>query len=231
MNPLTVIEWIAPRRCAGCGLPMSLGGMKSYPLCDSCEAGLVRIGGLRCEKCGKELISEHHICWECRQSDHACARVLPLFRYRGFEAELIRTFKMAKRHSLAPLFSKLISFEIRENLSGWCVVPVPPRREKILSGETDQVECIARALEKDGFTVKRLLVRNSTVQQKKLSRQDRKKNAAAAYALDPRCAGKCPEKVVLIDDVYTTGATLDACATALFLAGTTEVAAVVLAAD
>ncbi len=210
---------------------MSLGGMNPYPLCGSCEAGLVRIADPRCEKCGKELISELHVCWDCRQTVHVCAKVLPLFRYRGFEADLIRTYKMAGRHSLAPLFGRLMADEIREHMAGFCIVPVPPRREKILSGETDQVECLARVLEREGFQVKRLLVRNSTVQQKKLSRKDRKENAAAAYALDPSKDDACPDKVVLIDDVYTTGATLDACASALFSGGTAEVAAVVLAAD
>ena len=231
MKPLQVLEWIAPRRCVGCGIPMSLGGKNEYPLCAACESGLIRISRPRCERCGKELISERGICWECRQAAHACARVLPLFRYRGFEAELIRIYKMGRRHSLAPLFARLLAFEIRESLAGWTIVPVPPRREKIVSGEMDQVECLARALEREGFTVRRLLVRNSKVQQKRLSRKARMENASAAYAIDPHSAGSCPERAILIDDVYTTGATLDACASALLSAGTTEVAAVVLAAD
>lgn len=185
----------------------------------------------RCEHCGKELISERHICWECRQTAHTCSKVIPLFRYRGFAAELIRTYKADRRYSLAPLWGRLLADEIRQNMAGWTIVPVPPRREKILAGELDQVECIARYLECDGFLVQRLLIRNSKVQQKKLSKRERKVNAVAAYTMDPCHSGRAPGNVALIDDVYTTGATLDACASALFSAGAINVAAVVLAAD
>lgn len=95
----------------------------------------------------------------------------------------------------------------------------------------DQVEAIARLLQKGGLGVDHLLTRNSVTQQKKLSKLERKANASTAYNLDPRRTGDTPSKVVLIDDVYTTGATLDACARALRSGGTGELAAVVLAAD
>jgi ComF family protein len=210
---------------------MALAGHKAYPLCDPCESRLMRIAEPRCVRCGKELISEELVCWECRQTSRLCSEVLPLFRYRGFAARLIRTYKSGKRFSLAPFWARLIAEEIRLRWPDRVVVPVPPRREKLVSGEMDQVECIAGALEREGLRVERLLVRNSTIQQKKLTKLERKANAISAYALDPRRVRIPPPKVVLLDDVYTTGATLEACAGALLAAGTVDVAAAVLAAD
>jgi predicted amidophosphoribosyltransferase len=93
----------------------------------------------------------------------------------------------------------------------------------------DQVEDLARELERLGFAVARLLSRSSPGQQKRLGRAARSENARASYALLPRA--RVPSEVVLLDDVITTGATAGSCATALKAGGAESVALLTLAAD
>ena len=111
------------------------------------------------------------------------------------------------------------------------IVPVPPRPEKLKRKEWDQIEAISRILERYGYTVRRLLERKVDIQQKRLNREMRKKNAEKAYAVIPSMKGAVGPRILLIDDVYTTGATIEACAKALHESGATSVAALVIAID
>jgi len=110
-------------------------------------------------------------------------------------------------------------------------VPVPPRPEKIKTHEWDQVEAIATRLEKRGVPVVRPLVRMASEEQKSLGREGRKANASKGYEYSPEYHCDAPQLVVLFDDVYTTGATAEACSRALLTNGTKKVAVLVLAMD
>jgi predicted amidophosphoribosyltransferase len=109
------------------------------------------------------------------------------------------------------------------------IVPVPPRPGKTKALGWDQVEEIVRILEARGFPVARSLVRGHSSEQKILGRWERRSNAVSAYSLKP---GTVPPKLpLLLDDVVTTCATLEACARALKEGGATSVVALAIAAD
>lgn len=108
------------------------------------------------------------------------------------------------------------------------IVPVPPRKGKIRKNGWDQIEELCSFLEKRyGLKVFRLLERNTSGQQKKLSRQQRLESIKTAYSLKPGIF-KLPQSVCLIDDVCTTGSTLESCAEILKKAGVQKVNAVTL---
>ena len=110
------------------------------------------------------------------------------------------------------------------------LVPVPPRPEKLRSGQLDQVGAIAESLIKFGFHYEKMLLRlPGSSQQKMLDRAGRLKNASQSYALLSN--KKTIAKIILLDDVCTTGATLEACAKLLMENGNKVVSAIVLAAD
>jgi ComF family protein len=227
-----LFDLFLPHYCILCARRASHGeDATGIPLCGECAAALKPIKEPRCGRCGRELYSEQGICWDCRNSSHRCDSVYPLFRFKGDSAILIRTYKSSRRWSLAPFWADLMKRHLDARWSGWTVVPVPPRPEKLARREWDQVEALARCLEKGGIEVERLLVRGDGGQQKLLDRASRKLNATKAYSLDPARSGTVPERIVLIDDVYTTGATIDACSGVLFDAGASRVEALVLAAD
>jgi predicted amidophosphoribosyltransferase len=84
-------------------------------------------------------------------------------------------------------------------------------------------------MERSGLPLARVLERGSSAQQKKLGRAERLDNAGSAFRMRPRA--RAPREALLIDDVFTTGATAEACAHALKNAGADSVSVLVLAVD
>ena len=146
-------------------------------------------------------------------------------------------WKMKEEREFSPLFAKLLCEVLRE-CGERILVPVPPRKGKILKKGWDQIEEVCSFLEKRyGFRVLRILERNTVGQQKKLSRLQRLESIKNAYslckapllerALKP-FEGRLPESLCLIDDVCTTGSTLESCASLLKEAGVQKVSAFTL---
>jgi predicted amidophosphoribosyltransferase len=118
-----------------------------------------------------------------------------------------------------------------ERFPGALLVPVPPRPSKLRRKGWDQVEDIARILEKrHGIAVRRMLTRRGgLLEQKKLDFDERAANMRACMRVRGRVDPS--SRYLVLDDVFTTGATLSACALALKNAGASRVDALVLAAD
>lgn len=222
-----------PMMCVLCGAQVTGRDRRGprYPLCAACETALKPIAGERCRACGKPLISESGICMRCRQApERACETVLPLFRYADAAAKLVLAYKIAGRKSLGFFWARMAAAEIEAKWPGWTVVPVPGRPEKRRQGLFDPVDALARRLARAGFPVARPLYRSAaSAQQKKLSRENRAGNARSSYLL--RSGAQVPARAIILDDVYTTGATIEACAARLREGGAERVAALVLAAD
>lgn len=226
----TCLEIALPRFCVLCGFPLSPWiGLPPWPVCTECALAIRPLAGERCESCGLPLISEIGRCMRCRETQMAFDSAYPLFAYAGSVRELISAYKKTGRRSLAPFIAELFVKVIEEKWSDRIIVPVPPRPGKSGILGWDQVEEIVRCLEGRGFFVARPLERKRSKEQKSLGRGERGANAKMAYALKAGAAS--PELPLLIDDVVTTCATLDACALALKGGGARSVAALVLAAD
>lgn len=214
--------------CAVCG---SLVFVK--PVCRSCLKNHFNLSGLlekeRCQCCGKELIGMKGKCMKCREAPvlKSTDSVIPLFSYRLWNRELMFRWKMQEERSFSPLFAGLMA-ELLCKRGEKIIVPVPPRKGKIRKKGWDQIEELCTFLEKRyGFRVLRILERNSSGQQKKLSREQRLESIKTAYSLKPY-SGQLPSEICLIDDVCTTGSTLESCAEILKSAGVKKVNAVTL---
>ena len=146
-------------------------------------------------------------------------------------------WKIEGNRSLSSFFSSLVK-EALLKLNESIIVPVPPRKGKIQKNGWDQIDDLCQFLEKMyGFRVLKILQRCSLQEQKKLNRQERLETIKSAYSLLPEAAfrkelqknkGILPEKVCLLDDVCTTGSTIECCAQILKKAGIKKVGVITL---
>lgn len=216
-----------------------LCGRESFllPLCHECAEKIQKIdfSAKRCEKCGKILFSEIEICRDCRENgkNFAFDSIFPILPYRNQKKSLLFEWKMRDNRMLSPLFASIIDNVLREK--GWQdfpIVPVPPRPGKIRRKGWDQIDELAYFLHTNFHRkILKILVRTSRAEQKRLSALERLGNSRAGFSLKRNAHRILPSEkkaAVLIDDIETTGATLDSCARLLKNAGFELVFAVTL---
>jgi ComF family protein len=164
--------------------------------------------------------------------------VLPLYSYRLWNSVLLLRWKIDGERVLSPFFAEQLAEALSVLPQGFVVVPVPPRPRKIRKEGWDQIEELCMFLElRWKYCVCRILERSTTKEQKMLNRKERLRTIGRAYSLKTgkslkrglrSAGGLLPENVCLIDDVMTTGATLECCAAVLKAAGIKKVQAVTL---
>lgn len=231
-------EYFFPEGCACCS--RRLFGVEEawYGLCENCRADIEREhppdggAGERCDRCGRPLISEQGRCLSCRAgAEPAFDRIIPLFPYAGKSRRLLSAYKFGQTLALGNFFAERIGAALEafdhiffsgeeRTVPETALVPVPPRPGKIKQSGWDQVEYLARALEKEpAIPVRRCLKRLPSKVQKKLSGEDRRTNLRGRIVL----RSPPPRRAILIDDVMTTGSTLDVCAAVLKAGGAEQV--------
>jgi ComF family protein len=219
-------EFFFPSACPICERPLVTGREARFGICADCE-GLFSLepgSGGRCEVCGRPLVSEIGICTQCRsKGEHAFDKAAILYPYTLQWMKLLRAYKFRGQYSLAHFFAAKILeardiFFDRAIFGELTLVPVPPREGKIKKTGWDQIETIARILEKQ-VNVSRCLKRLPSLSQKKLNAEERAKNLKGRII----CAEKPPQHILLFDDVYTTGATLEVSSAALKESGAEKV--------
>jgi len=208
-----------PSFCCLCETSLIYAEEIKYGLCGKCRLSLVPFGGTNCNKCGKPLISEIDTCLPCRNSVHSYDRMWPLFPYTGKYRKLLTSYKFKKRLSLVYFFSEKISevFDSNPCFNDAVIVPVPPRPGKVKDTGWDQVDFLVRNLKKANgrLPVSHCLKRRVSKAQKSLNRKDRLENLKDRIYVK----GTVPQTALIIDDVITTGSTMEICANTLKAAG------------
>ena len=194
----------------------------------------------RCEICGRPLITEKETCLSCRESDisgekHCNDHIIKmraLFPYTGKFKTALGSYKFGKALGPGYFFAQCLNSALADfdfslfQVAAW--VPVPPRPGKIKAQGWDQIEYLARLLERTRkLPVCRCLKRLPSRSQKELNREDRASNLKGRIF----CTKRPPETAVIFDDVVTTGATLNACADALCKKGCAKIYAICLFYD
>lgn len=215
---MDVIALFLPRRCAICRLP-------GVAVCRDCLASLVRVRPPVCERCGAPGPWPVRRCAECagRRIGFAQARAALVYddRARAF----VRAWKERGRRDLARVAAELVASVWPAPLG--VLVPVPGERERVLRRGHVPAAGLAREL---GvlwqLPVEPLLDRpGRSRRQAGLPLVERRRNVRDTF----RAVGRAPPRVVVVDDVYTSGSTAAACATILRRAGARRVEVVTLA--
>ncbi|MBE6350226.1 MAG: ComF family protein [Spirochaetaceae bacterium] len=181
----------------------------------------------RCSLCGRILLSEKGICMYCRRKTNQRISVCALFPYALWMKDLVFQWKEANLRKFSYSIAHFYYETIKEKYSDYVIVPIPPRPKKIFALGWDQMNDIANYL-KYYFhcDVQKLLKRTENFQQKKLSKEERLYSKNKYVVKNENMT--LPKKILLIDDIMTTGATIESCGILLKNKGATEVCALVL---
>ncbi|HET7088154.1 MAG TPA: ComF family protein [Anaerolineae bacterium] len=218
-----IVDLIFPPRCGGCGAPGSLW-------CAACQASAQPIAPPFCARCGKPG-TPSHLCASCRASAPAIDSIRALTMFDGRMRHAIHAFKYQGLATLAdPLGDALASFWLAAPAPARAIAPVPLHPQRQRERGYNQAELLARRVgRKADLPIYAGALRRvrATAVQMTLGAEERRANVAGAF----RCSTDVLRgaAVLLIDDVCTTGATLDACALALKEGGVTAVYGLVLA--
>ena len=227
-----LMQLLFPCSCPFCGEveDQLITGDGIARICPKCEKKLTRVTPPFCLKCGKPLEKDRvrrEYCADCAGGTHLFAQGRAVFVYHGAMIGSMHRLKYGNRRDYADIFAR----EAYETYGGWirriapdALIPVPLHPKRRRERGYNQAELIAEALAKrTGIPLeKKLLLRViNTSPQKQLSAKERKNNLKNAFQMSKNIVQL--EKVLLIDDIYTTGSTVDAAAGALMGAGVKKV--------
>lgn len=201
-------------------------------ICDACLPKVKRISGEVCIICGKPLKNGGAYCSDCQKRKHYFCKNIAVFSYEDIKESLYR-FKYAGRSEYARFYAWETCQGFYDEISSWhaeAIIPVPLHRKRYQKRGYNQAEEFARELSRlFSIPVKNDLVKRrlKTRPMKLLSRFQRQNNLKKAFIL-----GKNDVKlstVVLVDDIYTTGTTLDCVAQICREAGIKKVYSITVA--
>lgn len=220
------IDFLFPPRCVGCGSEGSF-------VCASCQATLSRLPTLVCPTCSKPLALGDS-CPYCRKWKLDIDGIRSPFAFEGLVRKAVHQLKYGHFKALAaPLGQLLGEYLEAEPVPADVLVPVPLHGRRLRERGYNQSALLAAEIGKakglPAVTDSLVRLRHTKSQVKTAGAEERQRNMAGAFGCrDARLAGK---RVLLVDDVCTTGATMNSCAIALREAGAASVWGLVLARE
>lgn len=185
-----------------------------------------------CSQCGIPLISENRLCLRCRTIEYHFDRNNSLFFYADMARDIFYQYKFKKHKRIAFWVCELLAEKIFRDFQGYLLVPSPYRYFKKVKKGWDQVQWICKILKnKHGIISHSCLSRRSGKDQKLLDLNGRRDNLRGSILFRKGKSSIKGDKILLLDDIFTTGATADECARILKENGASEVAVLTIAID
>lgn len=206
------VSLLYPRRCPVCDR-ITTGGALIH---EGCRKNIKIVRGSTCLKCGKPIKNEEaQYCSDCEKTRHYFDRGYSLFKYRSVSGSIYR-FKYSGRQEYAAFYAEEMRRhlgDVIKRLGPDALIPVPMYRRKERIRGYNQAAVLAETMGKElGIPVDMQIIKRckNTVPMKILDEKGRKANLKKAFNIaQNEVKYNC---IILIDDIYTTGATLDAVA-------------------
>ena len=209
---MKIFDWclgiLYPQICCFCGK------VSAEPICEACKTKVHYVKEPRCKKCGKPIrYQEQEYCMDCERKHFHYETGRSVWIHKGAVPWSIYQFKYHNRRIFAKFYAEEMYRLYGKNLREWgidVIVPVPlhPKRRRMRG--YNQAEVLAKELSRlSGIPVERHMVKRIryTDPQKKLDNRERRKNLNEAFEV---CQTKeMYKKVLIVDDIYTTGSTID----------------------
>lgn len=228
------LDLVFPRVCIGCGRSPGAGPLKF--ICPQCRMGLHYIDPPYCRDCGYPYfgrVDSGRTCPNCVQLEPRFSAGRSLILHRGIGARIVIDLKyhngLFLRDDIRWIAGRA---QLDTYLADATLIPVPLHSRKLRERGFNQSAFLAEifASTVKGARVSDILVRAAdTSTQTRLSRDDRRRNVKNAFAIRAGITLSRGMNCVLVDDVYTTGATLNECARVLLKAGANDVRILTLA--
>lgn len=220
------LDWVFPRYCIACEDRCTALSPLRY-LCGRCAPALNPIDPPFCPRCAYphfgSLVGPRE-CPRCLKLQPAFESARSLFLLEGPARDLVHELKYHRGFFLQPDFTELFRscYGLGEYLGDSILVPVPLHPQKLRTRGFNQSQLLCETIQRahSGTRVQDVLIRTRhTSSQTRLSIEGRRRNVKNAFALSPKITINTQQKYTLVDDVFTTGATLNACAQTLKKAG------------
>lgn len=221
-----MLNTVFPKKCVICHNILNKG--MTGALCSACRRQLHPVTEPRCKRCSKPLqVSGEELCRDCRGKTFYVTKGMALYSYDRMMQTAIANFKYGGELSCGDYFAR----ELVKGYGDWIkevspevILPVPVHKKKLRFRGFNQAEYMAAQIGKElGIPVMGdyLMRTENTRPQKGLDVRARIENLQRSFGVIQN--GRRYHKVLLVDDIYTTGATLEACGSALKEAGTNRI--------
>ena len=202
-------DYLFPRRCAICDDVIC----SSEYICKKCGSKIRYISGDTCIKCGKSIQNSSRLyCYDCSRKIHIYDKGYSVFEYNQIKNSLYR-FKYSGRAEYARYYAYTANSHLGTVLRGLgadALIPVPIHKKRLKERGYNQAEVFANELSKllnipvyNDYLIRK----KATVPLKLLDVQERANNLKKAFIIRPNSVEL--ETIIIIDDIYTTGATID----------------------
>lgn len=219
------VDMIYPKICPLCGEILKKNDKLS---CGNCKLKIEYLKPPLCFKCGKEIADEEEeFCFDCKEKPKSFISGFPAMRYTDGVKKSVGDFKYKNKREYAPFFAREIIIANGAKIADIkpdVLVPVPVHKVKLKKRGYNQAGLLARELGKiiDVPVDSDIIIRkNNTTPQKELSPIERENNLKSSFIPSDKVVKyKC---ALLVDDIYTTGATIEACTKVLHKKGIEKV--------
>ena len=236
-----LVDWLYPPRCRACGA--RIHGRDAEYFCAGCWPHIELISHPLCHLCGRpfpDAGGDDHTCGAClaRSPQFVSARAWACYPREEIEEhplrQVVQKFKYGRRISLGKPLGRLMAWGCQEFLSACpvdLIIPVPLHAKRLRWRGFNQSVLLARQISRvykipmDPFVLRR---DHETAPQTQLAEDERRRNVRGAFLVHPERSvdGK---NILLVDDVYTSGATVNECSRILKRSGAKQVFVVTLA--